>query len=910
MDQPLFVGREAELAQLHALLTQGAQGRGGIVFLEGEAGLGKSKLLEMVQAQASQRPELEKARFVSGYCYEGTGTQNAYQPFIEILDALAKTGRKGSDIAKLVLTIVKETGPDWLQMIPVIGAAVGAGLKTATLAGQWFLKTPNEKESDAAALASQYVNMIVKIASRYNPLALIIEDAHWIDETSCRLLLRLARRVRENPLVILLTYRPSYLPESHPLKNIQRELYAQNLARVIPLAGLPDDQIRHYLQARFGSSINPHLVAWLAHLCNGNPLFVSQYLNLLEQSHIIRPQDDNYILDGEIGYADGEWALSDNIPIPDTIEAVLDQRIQRLIETDQKMLQQASIQGERFMSTILSELLEVKELELLPRLRKVVEEHRLIRYGSGTDDWTEAKSEVYAFEHALMHRAFYQKLSPREQVLYHRRVAELLERSLKDDANPPRKLVIEVAHHYDLGNEPKLAAHYYWLAAQSSLANGAFVETIQLCRRALDKVRHLREGVVENDRLRAEVIQLLLLGSEIRWRGKPEQQGKLPLEKLAEEAETAALRTGDLALIAQVKFLRGQAILVMKNYPEAVKAMQEALEIARQAGDPLIEFIIMSRLGHDTAVENLAAAVAMLSQAHDLYESRLRTSLPPGIKPAMLAQAFHRLQSLLGVGKFDQGNYGEAIQWLTSSVAGLKQLKMRDYLLAPYNFLAQVYIASGLFEDAEAALLEAFELFKDEKEPNAWNAYNQALFGKLYLEWNRVEDAADPLSRGWEQTQTTWNVSMVPLVRNYYAELLMHPDYSGRNLGEAERLLIETVNESKQTGTHRSAIAALSLLSQLFLLQGRVEGAVDYSTQALEYLEKMGMAMPALRTEEVLLNHFRALKAAGRESEARDYLEQANEVIQQKASTLRNEEHRRSFLERIAVNRAILSAMN
>jgi tetratricopeptide (TPR) repeat protein len=410
--------------------------------------------------------------------------------------------------------------------------------------------------------------------------------------------------------------------------------------------------------------------------------------------------------------------------------------------------------------------------------------------------------------------------------------------------------------------------------------------------------------------LRAEVIQLLLLASEIRWRGKPEQQGKMPLEKLAEEAEAAALHTGDLALIARVKFLRGQVILVIKNFPEALKAMQDALEIAQKAGDPLIEFIIMSRLGHETASQNLATALAMMSQAYDLYESRLRTSPPPGIKPAMLAQAFHRLQSLIGVGKFDQGNYGEAIQWLTSSVAGLKQLKMRDYLLAPYNFLAQVYIASGLFEDAEAVLIEVLELFKDEKELNAWNAYNQALLGKLYLEWNRVEDAAGPLIRGWEQTQATWYVAMVPLVRNYYAELLMHPDYSGRNWGEAERLLIETVNESKQTGAHRSAIAALSLLSQLFLLQGRVEGAVDYSTQALEYLKKMGMAMPALRTEEVLLNHFRTLKAAGREGEARNFLERANEVIQQKASLLRDEEQRRSFLERIAINRAILSAMN
>lgn len=908
MDRRLFVGREAELAQLQTLLINGAQGQGSLVLIEGEAGSGKSSLLEKMQTQAQQNQPLEKTNFVSVRCDEHTGEQNAYQPFIEILAALTQTERQNRDLAKIALTILKEVGPDWLNMIPGVGAVVSAGIKTATLSGQLLLDTSNEHEVNASTLLSQYVKAILSLAPRYQPLVLVIEDTHWIDESSCSLLLRLARRVRDESLVILLTYRPSHLSASHPLKCLQREIYAQNLAHAIALPGLTNEQIQHYVQTRFKSDISSNLVSWLVHLCNGNPLFISQYLELLQQCEIIRRENDTYVLNGEIGYANGEWALSDNIPIPATIEAILDQRIQRLIETDRQLLQHAAIQGQCFLSTILAEMIAVQELEVLPRLRKLVEDSCLIRYGSGTEEWLAERDDIYTFEHALMHRAFYQQLSPREQVLYHRRVAELLEENLQESPKPFSKLVIQVAYHYDLGKQPKLAADYYLLAAQSSFAKGAFSETVRLCQRALNKVRHFVERTAAADRLRAELIQLLLLASEIKWRGNPDAKSNTPYEQLVGEAEAAALHCGDRALIARIKYLKGHLALVTENFPEALKTMHKALEISREANDPLMEFIILSRLGHETGSQDLTTSLKLLSQARDLYENRLRVSPPAGFNPAMLDRAFHRLQSFIGVSQFDRGHYGDAIQWLTRSVAGLKQLKMGDYLVAPCNFLAQVYVAAGLFEDAEKTLLEALQLL-DNQEPNAWNGYNQGLLGKLYLEWDRVEDAIQPLTQGWQEMQATQYVAMLPLVRNYYAELLMHPRYQGQDLQEAERLLRISVQEAKQTGGHRSAIAALSLYGQLWLYRGQIEAAVNCSTRALNYLKKMGMQMPALRTEEILFHHARVLHRAGRRQGAWQCLQQANEIVQQKALTLQSEEHRHAFLNRVPVNQAILAVI-
>ena len=122
----------------------------------------------------------------------------------------------------------------------------------------------------------------------------------------------------------------------------------------------------------------------------------------------------------------------------------------------------------------------------------------MINYYEG-DDWTKGKSQAYGFEHMLMYQTFYDRLSPRERVLLHQDVAEILEPHVKDQDTPSRKLVIEVARHFDLGEKPLEAAQHYYLAAQLTFTAGAYSETIQLCRKGLRNIRiHGVEGPDED----------------------------------------------------------------------------------------------------------------------------------------------------------------------------------------------------------------------------------------------------------------------------------------------------------------------------------------------------------------------------------------------------------------------------
>ncbi len=904
MSQSPLVGRAEILQKLIQVLAQGWNYHGSVVFIEGVAGIGKTMLLKMLQEQVTHFPELAKTTFTFGSCYESTSSQNAYQPFIDILEALTKPTKKRS-AAILTLNILKETAPDWLQIVPVVGAALGAAVKAATIAGQWLLDAHDDTQANQSkSLVTQYVNTLIKIASRQNFFILVIEDAHWIDDASCQLLLRLASKIGEYPLVVLVTYRPDYLDTQHPLKKVQREMLAKNLAQILRLTGLTQEQIQSYILKRFETSLHPKLAAWLEHLCKGNPLFATHYLSLLEQDNIIRRVDGSYRLDGDIRISQGQWKVSGTlagVSIPDSLEAVIEQRIERLLKEDYEMLQLGAVQGDTFMSLLLVELLAKQEREVLAQLRQIVERQRIISIYVG-EEGLKKRSEFYLFEHHLMQQAFYNKLSPRERVLHHQSVAQFLERLFKEEQNPPRRLLLEVAYHYSQADELLLGAQYYFLAAQSSFFDGAFVETIELCK----TVRELLKQVDEQDRLLVEVIHLLLVASEIRWRGKPELQGELPLATLVEEAEAAARRTGDLALLAENQYLKGLVALVSDSQGHSVQILKEAVKTAQQSGDQLREFVIMSELGHRVKGENLLEGLTVLYQAHDLYTRMLATQAVPQTKA--LDRHLHRLQGLIGVAEFDHAKYDEAERWLNESIAGLRRLGIRDNLPSMFNYLGQLDIATGLFEEAETVLKEAVNLLKDEDEANPYKGYNLALLGKLYIEWDRLDDAVAPLLNGWQETQATWNISLVPLVRNYYAELLMHPHTRARDLVLAKHLLDTTLEETQVTGFHRSAIAALSLHSQLALLQGQVETAVGYSTQAVDYLQRVGI-MPALRVEEVLFNHYQSLHAAQREHEAISYLKQAHTIVEHKADSIQDSAHRRAFLERVPISRAILKAM-
>jgi hypothetical protein len=161
--------------------------------------------------------------------------------------------------------------------------------------------------------------------------------------------------------------------------------------------------------------------------------------------------------------------------------------------------------------------------------------------------------------------------------------------------------------------------------------------------------------------------------------------------------------------------------------------------------------------------------------------------------------------------------------------------------------------------------------------------------------------------QGWKESERTVIQILLPLVKNYYAELLMYPAYAGRDLVQADALLAGNIEESIAAGYHRSAVAGLSLRALLALTNDHLENAVDYSSRAVTLLQKMG-TLPALRSEEIYFNHYQVLKAAGHDGEAGQCLDQAYATLQKKAASIKADAYRKSFLERVPLSRSIIAA--
>jgi tetratricopeptide (TPR) repeat protein len=535
----------------------------------------------------------------------------------------------------------------------------------------------------------------------------------------------------------------------------------------------------------------------------------------------------------------------------------------------------------------------------------VVDQEGVVHYHSG-EDWIRQRSQTYAFEHMLTHQAFYDQMGPAEKVRYHQDIADILKSLLKDRRNQTRKLLIELARHYDLGQMPFEAARYYYHTARAVFGSGAYGETIKIGLKSLNNIRKLNPGTMAYDRLRVKIILLLLRASEMRWIGKPELQGELPLDELLAEAEKAARRTKDIALLTQVFFLKGLTYVSTKPLPEALRVLNEALQHARSAKDFVLEFSILSFLGHQTVAEDLDTGIELQYQALEIYQKRIEGTTKDN-KRRGLRRAHYSLHGYIGVAEFDRGNYDVAEQELNRCIEGLRQLRLKEHLVAPLNFISQLYIAMGQFEKAEHLLKESIETFQKDPEDNPWRAYNRALLGKLYLERQQVDAAVEPIIDGWKETQATRNTWLVDLVRNYYAELLIHPEYSARDLDTAEQLLLKTIADTAVSGFHRSGIWAQSQMGQLELQKQNIERAINHSLGAVDYLKKVG-TMPALRAEEIYFNHFRILKAAGEDDQADRYCRKAHEILRQKEGSINNPIYKQSFLSDVPLNRAIVNA--
>ena len=420
---PVVVGRDRESGMLVGFLADAMAGRGRAVLVSGDAGLGKSALLRKFREDAAARG----ARVLVGECSE----IEARRPFGPFIDALAA--------AKLPLPTELAQGGPGAQPIAEV-----------------------ERYRVHAAFAE-----LLAEAAREQPVVMAIEDLHWADEATYELVPYLARKLRNERVLLLATYRSDELHRLHPLNHVLAELSRGRLAEDVRLRKLTLEETGDVVRAALGLSRSPtpEFRQALYDRTEGNPFFLEEILRALVEK-------------GELAYRDGSWRRTKDVAelaIPVSVRDAVQQRLLTIDERSRKALQVAAVIGQRFDFDLLLEVSKLDEAALLDAIKSGIDAQLV-------SEESVDGAEVYAFRHALSRESVLADMLQRERRLLHRAVGEAIERRAGGATGARAE---ELAYHFDQARDAR-AFRYHEVAATEATRASAFSRAAYHLERATE----------------------------------------------------------------------------------------------------------------------------------------------------------------------------------------------------------------------------------------------------------------------------------------------------------------------------------------------------------------------------------------------------------------------------------------
>ncbi|MBW3555215.1 MAG: AAA family ATPase, partial [Gemmatimonadetes bacterium] len=513
---PLLVGREAELEALEALLLGAAAGTGSTALVAGDAGIGKSRLCRELKARATR----EGIRVIEGRSSPAESSV-PYGPFMDALRFRIARG-EGEQAARFLEPVIGRVAPLFAELseLGTPGAAAEA--------------------TDVTAAFEAIFRVLQRLAA-HGPVLVLLEDIHWTDPTSHDLLHYLARRIGDEPLLLVATFRTDELHPGHPVHRLAAMLGRERVAHRLDLDPLSEPEVRSMLAAMLGIEPTPGFAEAVWRRTEGNPLFVEEVLSGLVQT---RPQS--------FPAFDAE-DLAD-AALPATINDIVLSRIEPLGPDAVEALQVAAVIGRRFRFDVLAAALDWPDDRLLPVVERAMGQRILVEEQGGAE-------EAYAFRHSLAQEVLYGATIGRRKRVWHRRVAAALETTDAARGLPHTTL----AHHYRLGGDPGRARRHAVLAGDEAARLCAWSDAEAFYEEALAALEHgPRDAALE-----AEVVEKL---AEVAWwqnrPGASEQYAQEALElhrSLGDRPRMAALLRRLAALYAYQHGDTGRSVAMLRH---------------------------------------------------------------------------------------------------------------------------------------------------------------------------------------------------------------------------------------------------------------------------------------------------------------------------------------------------------
>jgi class 3 adenylate cyclase/tetratricopeptide (TPR) repeat protein len=603
-----LVERDAERANLRRAVDEALAGRGGLVLVAGEAGVGKSRLV----AEVAREAEARGMRALTGHCVESEGAA-PYLPFVEMIEQAVRNPRNPQVLQNALTGVAPEIAriaPALRRLLPDIGPAV---------------ELPPE-------LAQRYVwNSVGEFLTRAAqglPLLLVLEDLHWADESTVLLTEYLAPLLPDLPVLLLGTYRDSEVPVSHPLARVLSVLSRRRLVERVVLRGLSPGGVRAMVEALAGQPVPDQLVHLVETETEGNPFFIEEvYLHLAESG----------VLLDEHGRVRQDLRMAEN-SVPEGVRLVLGRRLERLSGTTCEALTAAAVLGRVFAPDLVGDVASTDPDALVDAFDEA-EHARLVGPAP--------RQGHLAFSHELVRQTLLADASTTRRERLHLRAADAIERRYADDLEEHAG---ELTHHLSLAGasaDPARLRRHLTVAGRRAFDAAAFDDAVVQYEKALAL---LAPGDQE---ARAELLERLALAlrSVGRWDdslstmdealdlyqelGSTDGIGRLAwamvyqltwsvrVPEAVQIAQRALAALGDVATADRARLISsvGWALSIGGDYERATASFRAGRALAEQVGDAraiadVLHLETIHHMGHAEFTEGVQVGL----QAAEVFE--------------------------------------------------------------------------------------------------------------------------------------------------------------------------------------------------------------------------------------------------------------------------------------------------
>lgn len=833
-----FVGREDELRQLrNALSSTSSSKRPHFILIQGDVGAGKTVLVETFLASI-----LEQGRDVligQGRCALET-ERNGLVPFSQVLGGLAERGAHTRLIAGSVWEFVKDVAPAWLNLVtyglaePVF-KTVEAGVKAAT-----------QSKFAEENVFTQFTNAIARLAER-KPIVIFIDDLHWADESSLRLLFHLQRNLTSGAVLFLCTYRPQISTGKGANTEVFNEIRA-NLIRggAAEIELRAEIDVRNYVAQRYPENrFDADFIKRLQTATEGHPLFLDQLFDLWESTGIIcsSPGPDHQPI----------WSVACGqnvqIDIPPALTEVLGQRIRLMENGLRDLLTYASVEREAFAAQVVARVRQLDELAVFDDLEALEHDYRLIQEGEPQSPHAKGL-DYYHFGQRFIREYVYNQLSAGKRRILHRQVGESLEALCAESDR--REIASQLAWHFGEARETWKAARYALLAADREQERYAWVESEKLCA---DGLKWLDPASRDPQvmALRLDLLEKSALGLFNSGRNSEAHERYQSALALARESSADAPRIASFcAQLASLFESEGR-------YDEVMPMVDQGLQVLVQANAPFGEANVALEWLQGLMLGRFGNAPMGIQVLRELQ--RKASNLPP--TPA-LERLLARVLNCLAMMVDDLGQYREALSVRKQGLVHAEKVGDQLYCGTLWLNTAYTYVEMSLLDEAVDCINKGRTIAQRTGDTENL-IYAKALEAEVDLIRGKPLDAIDKLLTAIGDAESANSLWYLPHMHTELALAYL----ALSDTDKASEMVKRSIAEAEQQNYRYEMGLALDALGQVETAQHKLEAAADHFGQALEIHQAAGCRLDAARARRHLAQ---VRHEQGHSQETRDLL--------------------------------------